>query len=176
MCVVFSCSKKNDKNYFFCKFQYSSKCNSEDHRLKRFLSCKTTSVIVRLPKRLSFLRDNSMIFNMQINQKYSNFSIFLGDFLTISADNNQQRLLDVTGFRSIKEEACNFIKKRHWHRCFHPNFVKFLRASFYRAPLVVASAIILILFLMVTPDLFFGKGIVKICSKVTGEHPCKSVI
>ena len=26
------------------------------------------------------------------------------------------------------------------------------------------------------PEVFFGKGILKICSKVTGEHPCESVI
>ena len=32
-------------------------------------------------------------------------------------------------------EACNFIKKRLWHRCFPVNFAKFLRTSFYRAPL-----------------------------------------
>ena len=133
MCVVFSCSKKNDKNYFFYKFQYSSKCNSEDHRLKRFLSCKTTSVIVRLPKRLSLRRDNSMIFNMQINQKYSNFSIFLGDFLTISADNNQQRLLDVTGFRSIKEEACNFIKKETLAQVVSSEFCEISKSIFLQS-------------------------------------------
>ena len=78
--------------------------------------------------------------------------------------------------RQSKKKPATLLKKRHWHRCFHLNFVKFLRASFYRTPLVVASAIILILFVMVTPDVFLGKGIVKICSKVTGEHPCKSVI
>ena len=26
------------------------------------------------------------------------------------------------------------------------------------------------------PDVFLGKGILKICSKFTGEHPCQSVI
>ena len=32
-------------------------------------------------------------------------------------------------------EACNFIKKRLWHRCFPMNFAKFLRTPIYRAPL-----------------------------------------
>ena len=36
--------------------------------------------------------------------------------------------------------ACDFIKKRLWHRCFPVNFAKFLRTPFlYRTPLVVAS-------------------------------------
>ena len=26
------------------------------------------------------------------------------------------------------------------------------------------------------PDVFLGKGVLKICSKFTGEHPCRSVI
>ena len=26
------------------------------------------------------------------------------------------------------------------------------------------------------PDVFLGKGVLKICSKFTGEHPCQSVI
>ena len=34
-------------------------------------------------------------------------------------------------FKSSQEpEACNFIKKRHWHRCFPVNFAKFLRTPF----------------------------------------------
>ena len=28
-------------------------------------------------------------------------------------------------------EACNFIQKRLWHRCFPVNFAKFLRTPFY---------------------------------------------
>ena len=27
-----------------------------------------------------------------------------------------------------------------------------------------------------TPEVFLGKGFLKICSKYTGEHPCRSVI
>ena len=27
-----------------------------------------------------------------------------------------------------------------------------------------------------SPDVFLGKGILKICGKFTGEHPCQSVI
>ena len=67
-----------------------------------------------------------------------------------------------------KKKPATLLKKRHWHRCFHLSFVKFLRASFYRTPLVVASAIILIPFVMVTPNVFLGTGVVKICRKVTG--------
>ena len=26
------------------------------------------------------------------------------------------------------------------------------------------------------PEVFLGKGVLKICSKFTGEHPCRSVI
>ena len=26
------------------------------------------------------------------------------------------------------------------------------------------------------PEVFIGKGVLKMCSKVTGEHPCQSVI
>ena len=26
------------------------------------------------------------------------------------------------------------------------------------------------------PDLFLGKGVLKICNKFTGEHPCRSAI
>ena len=26
------------------------------------------------------------------------------------------------------------------------------------------------------PEVFFGKGVLKICSKSTGEHPCQSAI
>ena len=27
-----------------------------------------------------------------------------------------------------------------------------------------------------SPEVFLGKGVLKICSKFTGEHPCRSVI
>ena len=30
-------------------------------------------------------------------------------------------------------EACNFIKKRLWHRCFPVNFAKFLRTPFLQS-------------------------------------------
>ena len=39
-----------------------------------------------------------------------------------------------------RPEACNFIKKRFWHRCFPVNFVKFLRTPFFiEHPPVAAS-------------------------------------
>ena len=31
-------------------------------------------------------------------------------------------------------KACNFVKKRLWHRCFPVNFVRFLRITFVRTP------------------------------------------
>ena len=34
--------------------------------------------------------------------------------------------------RCSMPQACNFIKKRLWHRCFPVNFVKFLRTPFLR--------------------------------------------
>ena len=40
----------------------------------------------------------------------------------------------------LQAEACNFIKKRLWHRCFHVNFVKFIRTPFYRTLVVAASS------------------------------------
>ena len=33
-------------------------------------------------------------------------------------------------FNKVAGQACNFIKKRLWHRCFPVNFVKFLRKPF----------------------------------------------
>ena len=43
-----------------------------------------------------------------------------------------------------KVKACNFIKKRLWHRCFPVNLAKFLRTP-NRTPLVAASDIYLLL-------------------------------
>ena len=37
-------------------------------------------------------------------------------------------------------KAYNFIKKRFQHRCFPVTIAKFLKAFFYRTPLVAASA------------------------------------
>ena len=34
-------------------------------------------------------------------------------------------------FNKVAGLACNFIKKRLWHRCFPVNFVKFLRTPFF---------------------------------------------
>ena len=33
--------------------------------------------------------------------------------------------------QNSQEKACNFIKKRLWHRCFLVNFAKFLRTPFF---------------------------------------------
>ena len=49
-------------------------------------------------------------------------------------------------FNKVADQACNFIKKRLWHRCFPVNFAKFLKTSFYRTP---------------PDDWFLKKGIAK---------------
>ena len=61
----------------------------------------------------------------------------------------------------FQAEACNFINKRLWHRCFHVNFVKFSRIAYLRSS---------------QPEVFLGIGVLKICSKFTGDHPCRSAI
>ena len=47
------------------------------------------------------------------------------------------------------------------HRCFPVNFSKFIRTGFFRSS---------------HPEVFLRKGILKIRSKFTGEHPYRSVI
>ena len=44
-----------------------------------------------------------------------------------SLENNHARASFLIKFRP---QACSFIKKGHWHRCFPVNFVKFLRTPF----------------------------------------------
>ena len=48
-------------------------------------------------------------------------------FLEISQNSQENTWASVSFFKKV---ACNFIKKRHWHRCFPANFVKFLGTSF----------------------------------------------
>ena len=45
-------------------------------------------------------------------------------------DLQKHHLKAFRGHLQVLPEACNFIKKRLWHRCFPVNFVKFLRAPF----------------------------------------------
>ena len=84
-------------------------------------------------------------------------------------------------------KVCNFIDKRLQQRCFSVNTVKFLRTAFFtkhlRWLLLYLSrnkfSNILLLRIPVRsspPELIFGKSVLKICSKFTGEHPCQSVI
>ena len=54
-------------------------------------------------------------------------------FLDISQNSQENTCVRV--FFLIKLQACNFIKKRPWHRCFPVNFAKFKRTHFYRTPL-----------------------------------------
>ena len=79
----------------------------------------------------------------------------------------------------------NSLKKRFWHRCFPVNFVKFLRTPFCRTPLDDCFYFLRISSQHTTlstdyrsspPEVFLGKGDVKICSKFKGEHPCQSAI
>ena len=59
-------------------------------------------------------------------------------FLEISQDS-----LENTCFRIsflTKLQACNFVKKRLWHKCFPVNFARFLRTFFsHSTPPVAAS-------------------------------------
>ena len=50
-------------------------------------------------------------------------------FLEIS-QNSQENTCTRASFL-VMLQACNFIKKSLWHRCFPLNFVKFLRTSFF---------------------------------------------
>ena len=41
---------------------------------------------------------------------------------------------------------------------------------------IISSLFSLIMFRSSHPEVFLGKGVLQICSKFTGEHPCQSVI
>ena len=51
-------------------------------------------------------------------------------FLEISQNSQENTYARVSFLIKLRPEACNFIKKRLWHRCFPVNFVKFLRTPF----------------------------------------------
>ena len=100
----------------------------------------------------------------------------------------------------LRTKACNVIKKRPWHWRFPVNFVKFLRAIFSIEHL---RWLLLVFFFWLTicnsrkcfvtrfclcltsakmlgrnrsspPEVFEGKGVRKIRSTFTGEHPCQN--
>ena len=53
-------------------------------------------------------------------------------FLEISQNSWESTCASVSFLTKLQTEACNFIKKRLWHRCFPANFVKFLRKPFLK--------------------------------------------
>ena len=53
-------------------------------------------------------------------------------------------------FNTCRPKACNFIKKRLWHKCFPENFVTFLRTSFLQNK----SGWLLLLFMLIPSSWF----------------------
>ena len=75
---------------------------------------------------------SEQLFNRQINSgRSSRPEMFckkgvLRNFAKFTGKQLCQSLL----FNKAADRACNFIKKRLWHRCFPVNFAKFLRIPF----------------------------------------------
>ena len=55
--------------------------------------------------------------------------VFL-EILQNSQENTCARVSFFYKVADLRPKACNFIKKRLWHRYFHVNFAKFLRTAF----------------------------------------------
>ena len=94
----------------------------------------------------------------------------------------------------------NLLTKKLWQSCFPVCFAIYLGNVFYRTPLVTASVgscssthkcevwkgiflsidhwivpnVSSKIFRSSRPDVFLRKGVLKICIKFTGEHPCRS--
>ena len=51
-------------------------------------------------------------------------------FLEISQNSQENTCARVSFLKKLQTMACNFIKKRLWHKCFPVNFAKFLRTPF----------------------------------------------
>ena len=51
-------------------------------------------------------------------------------FLKILHNSQENTCARVSFLKKLQAEACVFIKKRLWHRCFRVNFTKFLRTPF----------------------------------------------
>ena len=84
----------------------------------------------------------------------------------------------VVGYDSRRTWACNFIKKRLWHRCFPVNFVKF---SWTPSSQSTSGRLLLwltkyeILIVRSSHQRYsIKKGVLKIFSKFTGKHLCQS--
>ena len=65
-------------------------------------------------------------------------------------------------------EGLQLYQKRDSDTCFPVNFLNFF-AEHLRLWETVSCR-------NSRPEVFLGKGVLKICSKFTGEHPCRSVI
>ena len=76
-------------------------------------------------------------------------------FLEISQESQENSCARVSFLIKLQAEACNFIKKETLAQVFPVNFAKF-RSSHL--------------------EVFSEKGVLKICSKFMGEHPCRCVI
>ena len=91
-------------------------------------------------------------------------------------------------------QSATLSEKRFQHRCFPMNFEKILGTLIFNTNyerllllfVILSSAVKLFStfgffspFLTIRtsrPEVFIGKGVLKMCSKFTGEHPCRSVI
>ena len=109
----------------------------------------------------------------------------------------------LTGKQSVSETLFNKVagvqsatlsETRFQHRCFPMNFEKILGTLIFNTNyerllllfVILSSAVKLFStfgffspFLTIRtscPEVFLGKAVLKICSKFTGEHPCRSVI
>ena len=74
--------------------------------------------------------------------------------------------------------VCNFFRKRTVSAEFLTNGPKFLK-TFYTKKLyeiIVFCEVIDCICRSSNTEVFLGKGVLKICSKFTGEHPCRSAI
>ena len=60
-----------------------------------------------------------------INLKYKQLRLYINLYIM----KQHVFLLRNHDLYSILPEACNFIKKEFWHRCFPVNFAKFLRTT-----------------------------------------------
>ena len=54
-----------------------------------------------------------------------------GALLKKSQNSQRDTCVRVSFLIKLQAEACNFIKKRLWYKCFPVNFTKFLRTLFF---------------------------------------------
>ena len=114
-------------SHFFCNLLLSLRltlnvfiCHKKHKSLLDIKACK-----VFLP-----FQDFMLIVNaLELNQVYLKTSP-----LILVGKVNWSKILEILilyVFEIKKSEACNFIKKRLWHRCFPVNFAEFLRPPIF---------------------------------------------